>query len=368
VGALVEPVSVSFVSYVSAGPVSVPVGLGLGLGLVMDSAPPTSPAAADFAPEAGRARGLDARMRQRLAESLRYVGRCIAEHLPLPEGFGPALRRIERAPVGPLVFGAYYELVVAVEDGALDRASGLLAEIAAVPDAPAALRIMDLADPALDAASARYRRLVDTDPELSFEMRPPPRERSDECRRHLAAALVLMQEGAPDLAAEIEALLREVVLAVGPETPDAVVFDGASSFMLWGAVVLNATNPRNRLDAVQALAHETGHNLLFGFGADGALVENGEEDRYASPLRHDPRPIDGIFHATFVSARMHWALCRLVAAGVLDAAEEDEARREIEANVKRFAQGIETLDRHARLTPAGAAAMAPARAWMQTAG
>jgi hypothetical protein len=49
---------------------------------------------------------------------------------------------------------------------------------------------------------------------------------------------------------------------------------------------------------VQMLAHESSHNLLFGFSADESLVENSPEELFPSPLRMDPRPMDGICHAT----------------------------------------------------------------------
>ena len=76
-----------------------------------------------------------------------------------------------------------------------------------------------------------------------------------------------------------------------------------------GAVVRRV---RSDLDMVQALAHESAHLLLFGMCADGPLLENANDDhRYSSPLRTDSRPMDGIVHATFVTARMCCALSQL---------------------------------------------------------
>ena len=134
--------------------------------------------------------------------------------------------------------------------------------------------------------------------------------------------------------------------------------------MLWGAVVLNVAAYKTTLDMVQALAHESGHNLLFGLCAHGPLHENGDTERYASPLRTDPWPMDGIVHATYVTARMHQSVQRLADAGVLDAAQMAEARGANRDNVKRFAMGMETIDRHARLTPLGRAVMGGAERYM----
>ena len=63
----------------------------------------------------------------------------------------------------------------------------------------------------------------------------------------------------------------------------------------------------------QRIAHEATHNLLFGLCADGPLADNDDGERHASPLRPDARPIDGVLHATCVSARVHRMLSRLLA-------------------------------------------------------
>lgn len=318
-----------------------------------------------FDPSAERARRLDARMRERLGESLRYVVGQAAEHLPIPTAaLDDFFARLKSGPVGPQAFGAYFDLVLAIEADALDEAAARLAEIVAQPKPGPGLRVVDLADPARDAPSDRYCRQVDTDPTAPFEILPPPPALAAACRRRIDEAFALLDAGNPALGAEIRGLVREIVLAVGPSGPGAVVFDGASSFMLWGAVVLNAASHETPLAMLQALAHESGHNLLFGLAADGPLVENPDDERYASPLRADPRPLDGIFHATFVLARMHQALARLRDAGVLAGADLEEADAALAWCSRLFADGLGTVERHARLTPMGAAVLAGARDYM----
>lgn len=322
--------------------------------------------AASFAPCAERARRLDLRMRRRLAESVRYVAEQAQAALgPDPAALARFLARVEAGPVGSRAFAAYYDLVLALDAGDLAEAGVRLLELLEAPVAPPGLRILELGDPARDRDADRYRRHVDTDPEQPLSIQPPPPALAAACRARIEAAFARIDAGDPELGREIRALVREIVLAVGPPDPRALSFDGASSFMLWGAVVLNAAGHATPLEMVQALAHESAHNLLFGLAADGPLVRNDDAPRFASPLRADPRPIDGIFHATFVTARMHRALAQLRAAGALDAAERAEADAALAAHRAHFAQGLATLDRHAELTPAGAAALAGARAYMQ---
>jgi len=317
-------------------------------------------------PSAERAAALDRRMRARLETSLRYlvseVSGPLAIDPSLLEGF---YERLRKGPVPPIAFGAYFELVLALESGDLDVARQLLLEIAAAPSHAGGPIVLDLADPASDRASGRYRRLIDTDPSEPFEVLPPPPELSLACRQQIAEAFALLERGDRELAAEIRGLLREIVLAVGPISPGTMTFDGASSFMLWGAIVLNPRMHQSALDVAQALVHESGHNLLFGLCADGSLVENDDEPRYASPLRQDLRPMDGIVHATFVTARMHRSLVRLRASEVFSGDEDTQAGRLLADHRRNFAMGWEIVDRDARLTERGRTIMADARRHME---
>ena len=301
-------------------------------------------------------------MRRRLADSLRHIARAIEGRIdfssPALDAF---LERLRRGPVSPLVFGAYCDLVLAADAGDLDAAKRCLAEILGAQNHPGGPAIVDLADPRTDAAADRYARLVDTDPRRPFRIHPPPAAVAAAARKRIAEAFALMDRGHPELAAEIRVLLREIVLAVGDESPGAVDFDGVSSFMLWGAVVLNARSHSTSIDLVQALAHESGHNLLFGLCADGPLVENDEDELYASPLRKDRRPMDGVVHAAYVSARVREAMTRLLGSGELTRDQAKAAEAAAEASRRAFASGMRTIERHAKLTALGAAVMAGAR-------
>jgi HEXXH motif-containing protein len=303
-------------------------------------------------------------MRARLAASLRYVADQAAGAVTLPPALDAALERIAARPVAPLTFGAYCDLVLALEADQLPEAAALLAEIAAAPPAAGGPALRRFGEPADDPAWERYRRLVDTDPAMPFTLQPAAAAEAARAAGLVRRALALIDAGNPDLGAEIRTLVQEIVLAVGADDPAAVQFDGVSSFLLWGGVVLNARSYDSPIAMVQALAHESGHNLLFGLCADGPLQANDDAERFASPLRTDPRPMDGIVHAAYVTARMHQAVERLLAAGILDAADAAEAQAAAEDNRRRFAGGIATVDRHARLTPLGAAVMEGARRYM----
>jgi len=131
--------------------------------------------------------------------------------------------------------------------------------------------------------------------------------------------------------------------------------------MLWGTVVVNTEAGHGRLAWFDRLVHESGHQLLFGLCADGGLVEDDDGARYPSPLRAEPRPMDGIVHAAFVSARVHGALRRLLAGTALDDGERAAATAACREHARHVEACLLTIDAHARLTELGRQVIADVR-------
>jgi HEXXH motif-containing protein len=322
-----------------------------------------------FEPSAERVRFLDQRMRTRLADSLRHIWEQGEDLLQVPsDEFQEFLNHLEKRPVSPLAFSFYSDTVLAIEEDDIEEASRLLQQMVSLRPHPGGILISELGDPQRDPIAQRYARLLlDPDDSLKFEIFPPPDEAAAKCRRLIKEAFDLMDAGDPELAAEIRALLREIVLAAGTLESKAMTFDGASAFMLWGAIIINGNQPKGELTMLQMLAHESSHNLLFGFSADEPLVENSPDELFGSPLRMDPRPMDGIYHATFVLARMHRAVKGLLDSGILSATQKEIAEKDLADNARLFANGIETVDRFGKLTPLGKIVMEGAKAYMASA-
>lgn len=317
--------------------------------------------AARFDPSRERAALLDSGMRARLSDSLEYLFGQVGSDLDVDrDEAARCIADIRDRAQAPHRFGAYYDLVFAIEGNDLDEARRLANEIFSTSPSPATTRIATIEDrPAPEAE--RYRRLLISDPGMAGE---PDAALAAECNVRMTEAFALLDAGYPEMADEIRGLLREIVVAAGPEDPKALTFDGASSYMMWGAILLNARGQKTVLDTAQALAHESGHNLLFGFCASGPLVDNPDDELFSSPLRKDARPMDGVFHATYVVARMHQTLTRLVEAGVLNDEQMEAARKDLALHRRNFEAGDHVVREGARLTEVGAMAIEAARAHM----
>ncbi len=315
----------------------------------------------DFRPNAARTRQVAARVREGLAESLEAAFRALGEQRPAGTEL---LAQMRAGPIAPRVFGAYTELVEAIFAEDTDAALAIADELC-TPDfgRAHALRVVTLDDRQLGRGqTARYRRLVDDDQEVGLALAALEGAAFDQAAQRVNGALALLDAGVPELAEELRALVHEVVVV---DKLGHWPF-GASSFQLWGALFLKLAPEASRVELAEALAHESAHALLFGFSMGRPLVKNEPDELYPSPLRSDPRPMDGVVHATYVTARMHYTAMRLLASGLLTEAETSEARSLIKRNERGYAEGVAVVDSDARWTKPGEAALSSAKAYMTT--
>ena len=315
----------------------------------------------DFRPNAARTQQVVARVREGLAASLEAVLRSVGEQSSAATDL---IGQVRAGPIAPKVFGAYTELVEAIFSDDVDASLAITNEICAPHFGRVdALRVVTLHDSHLGKGqTARYRRLVDDDQELGKELRTLDEAQFADAAKRVHDALAVLDVGVPELAEELRTLVHEIVVVGKPgDWPF-----GASSFQLWGALFLKLKPDASRVEIAEALAHESAHALLFGFSMGRPLVENEPDELYPSPLRSDPRPMDGVVHATYVTARMHYTATRLLGSGLLSDEEAHEARELIKRNERGYLEGVAVVDSGARWTKAGEAALASAKAYMST--
>lgn len=180
----------------------------------------------------------------------------------------------------------------------------------------------------------------------------------------ISSALGRMKSDVPELFSELSETIDEIILAEGGKTVNDYTFDGASSLIYWGAIALNASLPKTELRLIEALSHEAAHNTLFGLSPYDHFVFNEDSERYASPLREDLRPLDGIYHATFVLARMHYAISRVAESPSATSEEREEAATLVQSYKSNFYAGHSVLQKHAAYTSNGAVIMAQAAHYM----
>lgn len=317
-----------------------------------------------FEPVSERVAAVDRAIRQSLADSCAAV-LDEADRAGVPiVGDREAWRvRLLAGPAPARLWALYHALVQAVLilDGpaVASAAAALLAALPAPPPVPG--RVLALGPDALGTDTVLYRSVIDSDPARPLDLQPPGADEVARLTDLTREARALMRAASPALADECDRLGHEIVLATNARDS----FGGAATVFLWGAVMLNPGRIPDRVTLVESLAHECAHALLFGLTLGADLTTNGPGARYASPLRPDPRPIEGIAHATYVLARMIHALDCLLAGAPLTPDERRCASEKLARNRRDYAAGLSVVEAHARFTREGAAIFSACRAAME---
>lgn len=318
-----------------------------------------------FAPDAARAERLYDATIARLAESVGHIIDGCPGEAEVPARIANLPERIIAvARPSPDLSCRYFDLLSAAlaDDvpGVVTRLEEMDRALRASPREPFFVSWADLPP----ETAALYLRHLNSDPSTPVSFGVPSAEIFSNARALGETALQRLQHADPELAGEMRALLNDVVLVVGT-AGEGMLFDGATSFFCWGTLFLNAREHASVIAMIDGLAHESAHALLFGLSQGDPFVFNPADELHPSPLRLDPRPLDGIYHAAFVAARIAYAIDRLEAASALLDTERAEADAARLGAVRAFFDGHQTLRSHAHMTPLGQALMDNARAYME---
>lgn len=320
-----------------------------------------------FLPDAERARDCNLEMIRRLRDSLEVICRLLqqgdpasSEMMELPSG-----RSFGFTTLDPIVYARHYAAMLAARDQRWDECRAALEALRAdiAPARPFHCARWGGDDLSQDKCDALLR-CINNDPQARILLHSVDSDEFMQLEQLTAEALNLLGRAAPDLVGELTELVRELIFA-NCDREHGFAFDGITSFYCWGALFLNAAEHRDLIALVDGLSHEGAHSYLFGLAAGAPFLVNGLGARFSSPLRSDPRPLEGIYHATFVSARMHYAQSRLLASGLLSPEHADAADAARDAARQAFYAGLQTLNAHAEATPLGRRLMGDTLAYMR---
>lgn len=304
----------------------------------------------DVEPSPRRAQLLEARMRQQLRDSLEILVDCFPlANFPEAAALARFLAGLDQGHIPTAIdFGRYYKLAsnalnadaVAARQtltGFAPEAAGPLPLFTCWSDPPAsALQIM---------ATDRFGPVA----QLFHAVDAPNFERF--CHR-FAEGMHFLEGCWPEMACEVSALVKHVLVATG--APSATEhFDGGSHYQLWGLLILNPAFHHTPLAMAEVLVHEASHMLLFGLTTDEPMVLNDDGVLYKSPLRQDPRPMDGLYHAAYVSARMALTMHKIAANRSLKPELCRDARRMRDDDLANFESGAAIVRQHAKFSPTG---------------
>ncbi|MCB1474675.1 MAG: hypothetical protein H6883_14870 [Rhodobiaceae bacterium] len=297
------------------------------------------------------AKALDQAIRERLADSLRYVFDKAAERLGLDLAqCAAAVDSIRQHRQMPHVFACYYQLVFAIKQNRLDQAASLARELLATAGQNPNFAIEPYDRETLGEDFDRFPALLFAEDGGNRRMSGVGPELFAQAKDRVVAALDLLSASDPQSHQEILDLWCRLYVARGSDRPDALSFGGVTSFMVWGAGFMNGEAFTSVWSTGQFLIHEITHALLFAISTSAPLVMNPLDKSYKSPLRPEPRPMDGIFHATVVCARMVDFNRMCIDRNLLDGGARDDMARQLPELERRFNDGVELVRREGLLS------------------
>jgi len=310
-------------------------------------------------------------LRARLHRSLEHLLFEAAAGVVPPAVSRDALGAIVAAGGGypsALVFALHGALLAAAREEQVDRFAD---HGRALADLPPALAIASpevtvgalcTEDPGLAGQGIMAAAFQD-DLGLTAILCPPEAEAAATARAALAEALAALKACVPAWYSELALLSGQVLLA--SPSPDAKRgFGGATTFDAFGAMVLNPAGVPDPAAALMGLIHESAHQRLFLHHLDDPVLLNDAEARHVSPLRREPRPMEGVFHAAWVSARMALA-AREIARTANAPAWAEDLERLGGVSLRNFEDCIPVIEAEARFTPLGQRLLADAREAMR---
>lgn len=160
-------------------------------------------------------------------------------------------------------------------------------------------------------------------------------------------AYTLLDKILPAQAGEVRAVTEYIVPLRGSH------FVGGSDITLFGASFLRLDTSWSVLCFADHIIHEAAHQLMHAHHESSPLLLNKNEIGAFSPIRADPRPLYGSFHATFVFLRLAQFMGKVLESGSDEFGEEPRLR--FHRHLVGLLQGLAILRKSGRFSDQGAA-------------
>lgn len=170
----------------------------------------------------------------------------------------------------------------------------------------------------------------------------------EKTKKTIQMGFEVLEKACPDFYKEAQDLISEVLIL------SAQRLKNGSSSQFYGMIYKCCSYRSEKLtDALEFLIHEQSHLYLHILNNTiDPLVLNPQE-RYEAPLRKELRPLMGIYHATFVIARVIYVLEKVLSQNEMLPEEKEYCQNVIIDYRERFHVGFNTLRENAQMTPLG---------------
>lgn len=308
----------------------------------------------DFRPDPERAASINRQLAGTLMTSLLSLLNQFDSQSRLsynPIEYCAAIASADR--INPAVYAVFNRMLCMIRSGMIEDAHRLASTLISVPPSISGERMVSPYRKGLTPyVWDIYDHYIDCDEKLRLVLNAPNEVHVIEGSKQFARVNEILPEADLALFQELCHLVVQIVVFDDRGSSDMGA-ESASSFALWGSVLVNMRRSVHELYFLEALLHESAHLLLFGLCQEHPVVTNSWDERFASPLRSDLRTMDGLFHAAYVTARIHYGLTKLKDCKAVDAALTGLIDERCAIRQGQFRGAVDVIRRYGKLTGHG---------------
>jgi|GEM_PF-4390388 len=135
-----------------------------------------------------------------------------------------------------------------------------------------------------------------------------------------------------------------------------------STFDAFGFIYMSVfPQDKDAFDALDYIIHETAHHYIYALSTIDELVINDFEERFDSPIRKDPRPMLGLFHAAYVLAKLIHFFEKMINRPDLHTFDLKRVTDRLELYRYQYQEGLAIIEQQGQLTEMGQAVMLASR-------
>lgn len=183
----------------------------------------------------------------------------------------------------------------------------------------------------------------------TFELLSTKEQETTSAKPKINHAIQIISTIDKELHLEIATIVDEIFIFRTHKTHEKVVHSG-SDFNKLGTIFINEETCNGDLYfLIDKIIHESAHQILLSIMTIDEVILNDDKERYPSPLRNEPRTMNGIYHAAFVLYRISLFFKKIKACNPADI----RASIISDNTTQEFSACYATIDAHAQLTRAG---------------
>ena len=169
----------------------------------------------------------------------------------------------------------------------------------------------------------------------------------DVIERNIDKALHTIRTVDGELFKEVNEIVDEFyVFKIKGSLIKETVFSGSSFYKLGTVLINEEIFKQDDLFIVDKIIHESAHQILLSIMIQDEIILNPDSERYPSPIRKEPRTMNGVYHAAFVLYRLSAFFKKMVDVN-------SAASSHLLKNITLFDDCYGVIKKHAILTDAG---------------